>query len=92
MRLKDKTENLDYCETKRFFGKRANKYNENNPYAVTMYQDNNAELVKQRNTKEIEKLYPMLKIDQKFKNIGFSVWNRKMGRRCSGGNNRVLWC
>ena len=64
MRLKDKTENLDYCETKRFFVIRANKYNENNPYAVTMYQDNNAELVKQRNTKEIEKLYPMLKIDQ----------------------------
>ncbi len=69
MRLKDKTENLDYCETKRFFGKRANKYNENNPYAVTMYQDNNAELVKQiygnKNIKELEELVCMIREDSK---------------------------
>lgn len=63
MRLKDRTESIDYSETRSFFEKRANKYNENNPYAVTMYQDNNAELVQQRNEKEIQRLYPLLKMD-----------------------------
>lgn len=63
MRLKDQAENIDYGETRSFFEKRAVKYNEKNPYAVTMYQDNNAELVKQRNEKEIQRLYPMLKVD-----------------------------
>ena len=62
MRIKDKIETIDYDETKHFFKRRAEKFKENNPYAVTMYQDNNAELVKARNEKETQKLLPKLKI------------------------------
>ena len=64
MRIKNKVENIDYKETKLFFKKRAEKFQENNPYSVTMYQDNNAEIVKQRNKKEIEKLLPKLHIEK----------------------------
>ena len=64
MRIKNKIENIDYKETKLFFKKRAEKFQENNPYSVTMYQDNNAEIVKQRNKKEIEKLLPKLHIEK----------------------------
>lgn len=67
MRIKDKVENIDYSETKLFFKKRAEKFQESNPYSVTMYQDNNAEIVKQRNKKEIEKLLPKLHIEKKSK-------------------------
>lgn len=67
MRIKDKVENIDYSETKLFFKKRAEKFQENNPYSVTMYQDNNAEIVKRRNKKEIEKLLPKLHIEKKSK-------------------------
>ncbi|MDE5717249.1 MAG: class I SAM-dependent methyltransferase [Lachnospiraceae bacterium] len=65
MRLNKQIENLDYNETKRFFEKRAGKYNSERPYTVTMYQDNNPELVRKRNREELEKLYPMLHIDNK---------------------------
>ena len=67
MRIKEKIENINYQETKQFFSKRATKYKENNPYSVTMYQDNNADLVKARNKKEIEKLLPKLSITQESK-------------------------
>ncbi|WP_407400634.1 methyltransferase domain-containing protein [Anaerovibrio sp.] len=67
MRLKGGHEDINYEATKAFFNNRAGKYNEDNPYAVTMYQDNNPELVKQRNAKEIEKLLPLLKLDEKSK-------------------------
>ena len=65
MRLNKQIENLDYAETKRFFEKRAGKYNSERPYTVTMYQDNNPELVRKRNKEELEKLYPMLHIDSR---------------------------
>ena len=64
MRIKNKIENIDYKETKLFFKKRAEKFQENNHYSVTMYHDNNAEIVKQRNKKEIEKLLPKLHIEK----------------------------
>ncbi len=47
MRIKEQVTDIDYMETKRFFKKRAGKYRENNPYSVTMYQDNHPELVKE---------------------------------------------
>lgn len=40
------------------------KYNEENPYAVTMYRDNDPELVKQRNMQEIEKMLPLLQLSE----------------------------
>lgn len=63
MRVKDSIVDIDYVETKEFFAKRATKYKEESPYSVTMYQDNNAELVRERNEYEIQKLKPMLKLD-----------------------------
>ena len=63
MRIKEKIENIDYNDTKLFFKKRAEKFQESNPYSVTMYQDNNEEIVRQRNKKEIEKVF--MKLDKK---------------------------
>lgn len=67
MRIKEKVENIDYNDTKLFFKKRAEKFQENNPYSVTMYQDNHAEIVRQRNQKEIEKLMPLLHMEKDVK-------------------------
>lgn len=64
MRIKGKEEKLDYVEIKTFFQDRSIKYAKDNPYSVTMFQDGNAELVKQRNQKEVEKIYSVLKIDK----------------------------
>ena len=64
MRVIQKVEDIDYMETKQFFKNRADKFKEDNPYAVTMYQDDHPELVRERNKKEIEKLKPMLAVDQ----------------------------
>lgn len=66
-RLKNENVDLDYQKTKTFFDNRAEKYNADNPYSVTMYQDNNAELVRKRNEKEIKKLYPLLEINKNSK-------------------------
>lgn len=65
MRIKEQVTDIDYKETKKFFTKRAEKYQENNPYSVTMYQDNHPELVKERNRVEIEKLSPKLQLSKK---------------------------
>lgn len=65
MRLKKEKTDLDYQETKRFFENRAKKFREDNPYSVTMYQDNNKGLVEERNKKEVEKLKPYLKLTDK---------------------------
>ena len=67
MRLKGGHEEINYDATQAFFNNRAGKYNKDNPYSVTMYQDNNPELVKRRNAKEVEKLLPLLKLDKKSK-------------------------
>ena len=50
MRIKEKIENIDYNDTKLFFKKRAEKFQESNPYSVTMYQDNNEEIVSKTDT------------------------------------------
>lgn len=63
MRLKGEKVEINYNETQQFFKKRALKYNTDNPYSVTMYQDNNPELVKNRNRAETEKLLPLLNLD-----------------------------
>lgn len=62
MRVTKEIIELNYKETKEFFNKRANKFTEENPYAVTMYQDNHPEVVIARNKKEIEKLKPLLSL------------------------------
>lgn len=64
MRLSREKINIDYKETSRFFVERAKKYKEDNPYSVTMYQDNNPELVRMRNEKEIEMVLPKLGLDE----------------------------
>lgn len=63
MRIKKTKENLDYQNTRDFFRKRAQKYREDNPYSVTMYQDNNESIVRARNQKEIDKLKPLLRLN-----------------------------
>ena len=67
MRVKRQHTYIDYNKTKDFFQHRANKFQENNPYSVTMYQDNNAQLVRERNEHEIKKLIPYLEIDTESK-------------------------
>ncbi len=62
MRITEQRVEIEYSQTKQFFKKRAGKFSGNNPYSVTMYQDNNKELVEKRNKKEIEKLRPLLKL------------------------------
>lgn len=64
MRIKSEVADLNYNDTKSFFKKRAEKFQRDNPYAVTMYQDNDADLVKERNKREIEKLRPKLKLSE----------------------------
>lgn len=64
MRIVKETAEIDYTETQRFFQNRAGKFRPENPYSVTMYQDNNADLVKERNRREVEKLYPLLRLDE----------------------------
>lgn len=67
MRVKNEIENLNYTDTQLFFKHRAEKYNTGNPYSVTMYQDGNPELVKQRNEKEMNKLLPLLGLSDESK-------------------------
>lgn len=64
MRIKEKITDIDYSETRQFFKNRADKFQEDNPYSVTMYQDNNKELVKRRNREEIDKLLPLLHLNE----------------------------
>lgn len=63
MRIKKEVEDINYDSTKKFFKNRAAKFNEKNPYGVTMYQDDNPALVEERNRSEVEKLLPLLYID-----------------------------
>lgn len=67
MRLSGEKVNIDYKETNRFFRERAKKYQEDNPYSVTMYQDEHPELVRMRNEKEIEILLPKLGLNYESK-------------------------
>ena len=67
MRIKRTKESIDYKDTQAFFNERVKKYKAENPYSVTMYQDNNPKLVEERNRKETEKLLPLLKLDSESK-------------------------
>lgn len=60
MRIKGDKQDINYNSTKDFFKRRAQKYNADNPYSVTMYQDKNADLVRLRNSFETEKIISML--------------------------------
>lgn len=64
MRITEEITDIDYNETKQFFKKRAGKFREDNPYSVTMYQDNNRDLVRERNRKEVDKLLPLLNLQK----------------------------
>lgn len=66
-RIRKNVANIDYKQTLVFFNRRADKYQEENPYSVTMYQDNNPALVEERNKAEIEKLLPLLRLDSESK-------------------------
>lgn len=63
-RIKSSVEKISYDETRDFFKNRALKFNEENPYSVTMYQDNNPELVIKRNISEIAVLKPLLNLNE----------------------------
>ncbi len=67
MRIKGDKQDISYKKTKVFFDHRIQRYNEDNPYSVTMYQDKHPELIKSRNEKEISKLLPKLELDQNSK-------------------------
>ena len=67
MRVLDKVTDIDRNNAKHFFDNRAKKYNDQSPYSVTMYQDNNPELVQKRNRFEVDKLLPKLKLDENSK-------------------------
>lgn len=75
MRKKGTITNINYDDTKVFFKKRAEKYNDENPYSVTMYQDNNKEIVIERNRREVETLYPLLNLgkDSKILDIACGI-------------------
>ncbi|MBP5787104.1 MAG: class I SAM-dependent methyltransferase [Kiritimatiellae bacterium] len=64
MRVKKEHLELDNGHIRDFFRARAGKYKEANPYAVTMYQDEHPELVKQRDEREKAKLLPLLGLDK----------------------------
>ncbi len=88
MRLSGEKVNIDYKETSRFFGERAKKYQEDNPYSVTMYQDDHPELVRIRNEKEIELLLPKLGLDKDSKVLdiacGIGRWADAITQDISG--------
>ena len=64
MRVYQEKLDIQYEDTKEFFAKRASCYHEDNPYSVTMYQDNNPELVVKRNEREIAFLMPKLQLSE----------------------------
>lgn len=66
-RIKKSIAEIDYEHTLHFFNSRADRYREENPYSVTMYQDNNPALVKERNKAEVDKLLPFLQLNSQSK-------------------------
>ena len=63
MRIKNKVEDINYDAIQKFYQHRADRFNEQNPYSVTMLQDDNPALVEERNRVEVEKLLPLLCLD-----------------------------
>lgn len=66
-RIRKNIVDIDYRQTLQFFNKRVGKYQEENPYSVTMYQDDHPALVEKRNKAEMEKLLPLLRLDTESK-------------------------
>lgn len=62
-RIKRTVTDVDGDEILHFYQKRAEKYKEENPYAVTMLQDNNPKMVQERNESETKVLLPLLSLD-----------------------------
>lgn len=69
--IADKVE-IDDKKTKDFFSRRGGKYNEKNPYSLTMYQDNHPELVRERNKYEVQILKPLLQLDSHSRVLDFA--------------------
>lgn len=63
-RIKGTAVDINSNEVLRFYSERAKKYKKENPYEVTMLQDNNPELVRERNRKQIEVILPFLSLDK----------------------------
>ncbi len=63
MRLMHDKSDLNYNDTRTFFENRSHSYNKEKPYSVTMYQDNNYELVERRNEVETKKLLGRMRLD-----------------------------
>ena len=63
-RIKKIVSSIDYKSTLSFFDERAKKYRDDNPYAVTMYQDDNPDIVEKRNCAELKVLLPKLKLSK----------------------------
>lgn len=88
MRISGEKVNINYKETSRFFEERAKKYQKDNPYSVTMYQDDHPELVRMRNQKEIEMLLPKLGLDESSKVLdiacGIGRWADAIAQNISG--------
>lgn len=61
-RIYNKKVDISYKNTVDFFEKRARKYDEANPYVVTMYQDNNPQIVVERDIVEKNKIMPKLNL------------------------------
>jgi 2-polyprenyl-3-methyl-5-hydroxy-6-metoxy-1,4-benzoquinol methylase len=64
MREKGIKVDIDYRNTKEFFENRVKNKSGVNPYSITMFQDDNPELVERRNQAEKEILMPLLKLDK----------------------------
>ena len=77
MRIKEKITDIDYGKSKQFFKNRAGKFQKDNPYSVTMYQDNNEALVRERNRLETEKLLPFLSLDNHSKVLDIACGIRR---------------
>ena len=67
MRIKNDKSDISYDDTSKFFDNRVKKFKNENPYSVTMYQDKNPNLVRERNEKETKKLIPKLELNEKSK-------------------------
>lgn len=86
MRLKNRKTKIDYGKTKDFFKKRAEKYCEESPYCTTMYQDNNKEIVEQRNIKEQGLIIPLLVLDSNSKILDVACGIGRWGDAIKGKN------
>ena len=80
--IADKVE-IDDKKTKDFFSRRGVKYNEKNPYSLTMYQDNHPELVRERNKYEVQILKPLLQLDSHSRVLDFAAGGSAASLLCT---------